>query len=115
MIEKSEGSAIDALIGSRVREQREALGMSIRDLATAMAGFMSETGKAMGPGRLLELEKGKYRWTMKTIAAAAQGLGYPADLAVVLQLPADEAALVFSYRSGGLGGVAAWLAERRGR
>lgn len=113
--EKNQGEMIDILIGQRVRQQREALGLSIRGLASAMAAIMSDTGKAMGPGKLLSLEKGRYRWNTKLIAAAAQALEIPEEMAAVLQLPPEEASLVMTHRAGGLGGVAAWTAERRGR
>lgn len=80
-----------------------------------MADIMSDTGKAMGPGKLNSLEKGRYRWNTKLIAAAAQALGIPDEMAAVLQLPPEEASLVMAYRAAGLGGVAAWIAERLGR
>lgn len=68
--EKNQGEAIDALIGQRVRQQREALGLSIRGLA-AMADIMSDTGKAMGPGKLNSLEKA---WPpgLRSVSAASR-------------------------------------------
>lgn len=97
---------LEALVGARIRQERESRGWTLEYLSEAM----SAAGRPMATGRLSKIERGLYEspLSFRDLDAAAASFGMAP---ITLLITAEEAALLAALRQSGLPGVMQWAAQ----